>query len=585
MHYSGAVHTIGDPTQLTKGAVVYNPALGFAKVEQVRPDGFRLAWEAPGDKLPRSVSREAACNGYCYCEPDGFFALSVLHPEDLRRRFDQETVDVIALLLLELDEPQSPKALKEWLTGRGLLESEQFETWWRDLRLESKPGFRFHKGRLSLEPGVVFGGNEDIFAQARDGSTPWTALPPLEGLEVFAAGSQLLGQLARVHSGGMAAGLTNGSITLDRDGQLRLDGVRGDGDPAEDLGVVGQTLLSRILGRPLPRHPPPWKLLSNLAGLAPPVPPSVLALLEQMLALDPTLQARNAIELYPRWLAAAAHEEIREEGDTRQQVSWELGTDTHVGYAKQETGHTNQDALALYHREGASLLLVADGISHSDTGTGEMAANTTVDVMGEVWREMANIPTARDPVRAFLESALAAANRAICDHSLRIAGGDISDRVPMGTTVVMALLQGETVDLAGLGDSRIYLVTPTGAGQLTPDMNYRLMRLVERDPSDLPCPEDNALTHYLGHFDEDGRPVLPPVWHRRLRVLPGETLVLCSDGVPDYACTSHAAFVHLLSQSVSALAPEECARHLIDAANDGGGGDNASAIVAKLQPL
>jgi protein phosphatase len=168
---------------------------------------------------------------------------------------------------------------------------------------------------------------------------------------------------------------------------------------------------------------------------------------------------------------------------------------------------------------------------------------------------------------------------------LRIAGGDIMDRVPMGTTVVVALLRGEMVDLAALGDSRIYLVTPSGSSQLSPDMNYGLMRMVERDPSELPSPEDAALTHYLGHFDENGRPQLPPVWHRRIRILPGESLVLCSDGVPDYATPLHAEFSQLVARTVGTMMPLASARHLIATANDGGGGDNATAIVAKLRAL
>ncbi len=579
------MHPIVDPGELYRGAVVYNPALGFAMVQQVGQDGFFLNWETPGDKLPKTVSKEAVCNGYRFCDADGFFALSVLDPEDLRRRFQHETVEMVALLLQELKEPQSPTAIKEWISGRGLLTTDRFETWWRDLQLDQKPGFRFHKGQFSLAAGVVPLHPEDGERRPAGGRRRWSELPPLEGQEIFYAGADLLGLLARVHTGGHAAGLLSGQLYQDEDGSLVLEKGRGGGDPSVDLLAAGRLLLTRVLGRPLPRHPPPHKLLAYLAGLAPAAPASALALLEPLVAPDRNLRPSDAISVYPQWLAAAAHEEIRAEGEARAETFWEFGSDSHIGFGKMQLGQTNQDALTLSRRDDATMLLVADGISQADTGTGDEASRLTTRVCSALWQELSHAPRGRSQARSFLESSLAAANRAVCDRSLYLAGGDVTDRIPMGTTVVVALLRGEVVDLAGLGDSRIYLVTPTGAGQLSPDMNYGLMRMVERDPSELPSREDNALTHYLGHFDEHGRPLLPPVWHRRIRVLPGESLVLCTDGVPDYATPLHAAFSRLLHQSVNSMSPLDAARHLIATANDGGGGDNATAIVAKLRAL
>ncbi len=574
---------ISDPGELYRGAVVYNPALGFAMVEQVAQDGFKLRWEKPGEKLPKTVSKEAACNGYRFCDPDGFFALSVLDPEDLRRRFEHETEEMLSLLLQELDVAQSPQDLREWITGRGLLEKRSFDPWWRKLKLEGKAGFEFRKGKVSLAAGIVTIDEDEDAASPGSGRKLWTDLPPLEGLEIFYAGAELLGLLARVHAGGRAAGLLSGKLYRGKDGQILLEEGRGGGDPSVDLLAAGRLLLTRILSRPLPRHPPPHKLLAYLAGLAPVVPPSVMALLEPLLAPDRNLRPRDAIEVYPHWLAAAAYEEIRKDGENRKACDWEFGSDSHIGFGKMHLGQTNQDALAIAHRDDATLVLVADGISQSDTGTGDEASMLTSQVVGTLWRELANAPRGKAQARSFIESTLAAVNRAICDRSLRIAGGDIADRVPMGTTCVLALLRGEVVDLAAVGDSRIYVVGPAGAGQVSPDMNYGLMRMVERDPSELPSPEDSALTHYLGHFDESGRPQLPPVWHRRLRMLPGESLVLCTDGVPDYATPLHAAFAALLADAVGRLSPLESARHLIATANDGGGGDNATAIVARLR--
>ena len=103
-----------------------------------------------------------------------------------------------------------------------------------------------------------------------------------------------------------------------------------------------------------------------------------------------------------------------------------------------QLGQTNQDALTLSRRDDATMLLVADGISQADTGTGDEASRLTTRVCSALWQELSHAPRGRSQARSFLESSLAAANRAVCDRSLYLAGGDVTDRIPMGTTVVVA---------------------------------------------------------------------------------------------------------------------------------------------------
>jgi serine/threonine protein phosphatase PrpC len=91
-----------------------------------------------------------------------------------------------------------------------------------------------------------------------------------------------------------------------------------------------------------------------------------------------------------------------------------------------------------------------------------------------------------------------------------------------------------------------------------------------------------ALVGYLGHHDESRGPVLLRPWTRRVRLLDGETLVLISDGITDYAAPTHLEFLKLVASVVRDSPCEDAAAALVAAANRGGGGDNATAVVARL---
>jgi serine/threonine protein phosphatase PrpC len=65
--------------------------------------------------------------------------------------------------------------------------------------------------------------------------------------------------------------------------------------------------------------------------------------------------------------------------------------------------------------------------------------------------------------------------------------------------------------------------------------------------------------------------------------LPGDQLVLCSDGIPDYAGVDEEdAEDNILRCVESALTVHHAAFELITLANKGGGGDNLSCIVLKF---
>ena len=133
--------------------------------------------------------------------------------------------------------------------------------------------------------------------------------------------------------------------------------------------------------------------------------------------------------------------------------------------------------------------------------------------------------------------------------------------------------------LAALGDSRAYLVGSYGAAQLTADQNLRcewLRSWQNNQPFDL-MNEGYALVGYAGHFDEEGLPAPVPALHRRLTMLPGESLVLCSDGLNDYATTNPAEMARFLEEATAQPDLGAACRGLVEKANAGGGGQQPTS--------
>ena len=136
-------------------------------------------------------------------------------------------------------------------------------------------------------------------------------------------------------------------------------------------------------------------------------------------------------------------------------------------------------------------------------------------------------------IRRFLLRTLIHANQEICRIAQEFVE-DITSEVPMGTTVLLAYCRGNDVWLANLGDSRAYVVMDNGLGLLVGDQNLLGEKLRHHIPLEI---NDNfkALIRYLGHFDAEWKPALQMPDIRHVRLMDGEGLLMCSDGLTDYA--------------------------------------------------
>jgi protein phosphatase len=146
----------------------------------------------------------------------------------------------------------------------------------------------------------------------------------------------------------------------------------------------------------------------------------------------------------------------------------------------------------------------------------------------------------------------------------------------MGTTLTFAYSIGLDVFIAHAGDSRAYLLHDGSVRQLTRDDTY-VQRLVDAGMLSREAAAGhqlrNALTNVLG----GGRRSVD-VELERLRVAPGDRLLLCSDGLT--GTMSDDEIAGILGRTASAA--ESC-RGLVDLALERGAPDNVTAIVARYE--
>ncbi|MBQ4556682.1 MAG: Stp1/IreP family PP2C-type Ser/Thr phosphatase [Clostridia bacterium] len=146
----------------------------------------------------------------------------------------------------------------------------------------------------------------------------------------------------------------------------------------------------------------------------------------------------------------------------------------------------------------------------------------------------------------------------------------------MGTTMVAALCVTDKVYIAHIGDSRAYLIDNYGAEQLTRDHSYvqylvDIGRITPEEARD--NPKKNIITRAVGVDKEVSVDV--SVLEKEQCV--GKTLLLCSDGLSNYLDAET-----LTKMCKEHSDSEDLAKALVAAANEAGGSDNITAIIAKI---
>jgi protein phosphatase len=226
----------------------------------------------------------------------------------------------------------------------------------------------------------------------------------------------------------------------------------------------------------------------------------------------------------------------------------------------------NEDSYLVLAPTGWAALAVCDGMGGA--AGGEVASRTAVETIHEVMVE-GGAPTSRDALGHRLLRSVEEASRRV--HATARARPSLRG---MGCTTTACALRDEVLFIAQVGDSRAYLLRDGSLTQLTRDQTLAT-EMLERGQL---APEDVA-TFPLGHviLQAVGTHERVDVDLCRVRVCDGDVILVCSDGL--HGVVSDDAIRDVLTHAAT---PEAACEALIAVANDAGGPDNITAIVARV---
>jgi serine/threonine protein phosphatase PrpC len=229
-----------------------------------------------------------------------------------------------------------------------------------------------------------------------------------------------------------------------------------------------------------------------------------------------------------------------------------------------------------YADERGHLFIVADGMGGHQAG--EQASALAVQAIEAFtlntlkWFFRLRSAEEQDILKEF-QTALQQANARVCwesAHHPELAG--------MGTTVTVAYSFGSRLYLAHVGDSRCYLFRGRQLHRLTHDHT-----LVEEMVRRGQLKPEEAAHHRSRHVIINaigGREPGVRVECHRIELEPNDALLLCSDGLTEMLTDDRITAVLDANHE-----PRKVCELLVAEANERGGGDNVSVVVARFEAI
>jgi len=214
----------------------------------------------------------------------------------------------------------------------------------------------------------------------------------------------------------------------------------------------------------------------------------------------------------------------------------------------------------------AAVLGVYDGTGECTPG--RSAGHVAARVIGEQLGTVPASATDAELSRRLLD-AVQAGHRAVFSINQATRRGT-------GTTATVVAISSQAARIAHIGDSRAYLFASGELRQVTEDDTLTREMLAESTltPEEIErFPLKNVITRVLGFMEEQDVPVTS------LALRPGDVLILCTDGVSGMIGDRVIAAILAGHRD-----PSEACRALIEAADEAGGHDNQTAVVALFEP-
>lgn len=219
-----------------------------------------------------------------------------------------------------------------------------------------------------------------------------------------------------------------------------------------------------------------------------------------------------------------------------------------------EDSYAVEDALGLY--------IVADGMGGHQAG--EVASALAISTVVEY---IENHPDEQDRLSVLAEATRVSNTRVIEE------GTRNRKRKGMGSTLVAMIRDRDDLGIAHVGDSRCYRLRGERFERMTRDHS-----LIEELAGDDPVAHaalggySNVITRAIGTAPDTEPDV------RREKLVVGDTYLLCSDGLSGVVKDPEIAKVLLAQPDLA-----EACRELVRLANEGGGPDNISTVLIRIE--
>ncbi len=217
------------------------------------------------------------------------------------------------------------------------------------------------------------------------------------------------------------------------------------------------------------------------------------------------------------------------------------------------------------------LYIVADGMGGHEAG--EVASELAVTTVGKVIVDQFKTKTkalSKAAIKQLMTDAIETANETVFNTAKAA-----EQKRRMGATIVVALVQPSIAYISHVGDARAYLGRGSTLMQLTEDDSWgvKFAASASRSKANVqPRKLDHVLTKAIGQES-----LLKPSF-TEVKVVPGDWLLLCSDGLWNMVKDEQT----LAELQKAANDPTRAVEALVAAANAAGGKDNISVSAIKI---